>query len=179
MNSNEVIHMLAASVSTPASYIMSRKFGTTLKAMQSKQDIDVYSAFFRVAPPDHPAMQYVPREACYLIATMFYKYRNRHNVDITMRFEDALHIGYTTCGSESGRKIYERLLSQIPGTISFNKAFAEICRRLTKNVDLTRIDYAKLLEDICAWNKNRNVIIRWSRVMHKYTSNTITIGGEL
>lgn len=175
MKTNEIITLLAANIKSSASYILARKFGTTLKA---QQDIDVYHAYFRVIPPDHPDTQYISREAIYLVATMFYRYRNNHDVETKMNFEDALHIGYAQCNSDTSRKNFERLFSQTPGTPGFNRAFFTVCRLMEKRVNLADINYAKLLDDIQAWQFNRNVIIRWSRVMHKYTPDNTTKGNE-
>lgn len=160
-----VIKLLCANINTPASHMLKHKCGTVLR---TQQNIDVYNAFYRVCPPGNSDTQFIPKEAAYFIATMFYKYRNRHNVESNLRFEDALHHAYVACTSESSRRSFETLLSQVPGTPGFNHQMARVCSLMAHTCDMSRIDYVALLYDIGHWHRDKSIARRWSSVMHKY-----------
>lgn len=162
-----VIKLLCVNINTPASHMLKHKFGTTLKV---QQNIDVYNAFYRVCPPGNPETKFVPKEASYLVATMFYKYRNRHDVESCIKFEDALHRAYSLCTSETARRTFETLLSQIPGTSGFNHQIARVCALMTSTCDLSSIDYVALLYDVSHWHHDDSIARRWSRVMHQYNT---------
>lgn len=157
---------LCTHIQTGTSHFLKKRFGKLLK---TQTDINVYSAFDTVFPTGNPETQYIPKEAAFLVATMFYKYRNKHDTPTElMPFEEALRRGYSVCGSESGKRDYERLLAMTPGTQAFSHTMASICNRLQKVCDLSAINYVALLHDVTYWNKDRGIARRWSRTMHRF-----------